>query len=143
MRNEMLLEVKDIRVHYDRVEAVKGISLVVPEGGIVALIGANGAGKSTTINALSGVVKISSGEIWFQGKRIDKLPAEQIVAAGIAQVPEGRRLFPFMTVFENMKIGAYHRKWNSEVANDIEELYGHFAVLKERRNSEGRKFEWG
>lgn len=139
----MLLEVKGIRVHYDKVEALKSVSLVASEGSIVALIGANGAGKTTTLNAISGIVDLTSGEIFFQGKRIDKLPAEKIVAEGIAQVPEGRRIFPFMTTFENIKIGAYHRKWNNEITNDIEEIYQHFRVLRERRNQNAGSLSGG
>lgn len=139
----MLLEVKDIRVHYDKVEALKSVSLVASEGSIIALIGANGAGKTTTLNAISGIVDLTSGEIFFQGKRIDKLPAEKIVAEGIAQVPEGRRIFAFMTTFENIKIGAYHRKWNNEITNDIEEIYQHFRVLRERRNQKAGSLSGG
>jgi len=139
----MLLEVRDIKVHYDKVEALKSVSLVVSEGSIVALIGANGAGKTTTLNAISGIVGITSGEILFQGERIDKLPAEKIVAIGIAQVPEGRRIFPFMTSFENIKIGAYHRRWKKEINSDIEEIYQHFPVLKERRNQKAWSLSGG
>lgn len=139
----MLLEVKNIKVRYDKVEALKGISLTTPEDAIVTLLGGNGAGKTTTLNAISGVVSVASGEIWFKGERIDKLPGEEIVAKGIAQVPEGRRVFPFMTVFENMKIGAYHRKWNSEVSKDIEMLYEHFPRLQERRGQKAGSLSGG
>lgn len=139
----MLLEVKNIKVRYDKVEALKGISLTIPEDAIVTLLGGNGAGKTTTLNAISGIVNIVSGEIWFKGERIDKLPGEKIVAKGVAQVPEGRKVFPFMTVFENMKIGAYHRKWNNEVSKDIEMLYEHFPRLKERRNQKAGSLSGG
>jgi branched-chain amino acid transport system ATP-binding protein len=139
----MLLEVKNIKVRYDKVEALKGISLTTPEDAIVTLLGGNGAGKTTTLNAISGIVNIVSGEIWFKGERIDKLPGEKIVAKGVAQVPEGRKVFPFMTVFENMKIGAYHRKWNNEVSKDIEMLYEHFPRLQERRNQKAGSLSGG
>ena len=113
----MLLEVKDITVHYHKVAAIKKISITVEEGSIVTLIGANGAGKSTTLRAISGLNHPSTGEIWFNGKRIDRLPPEKVNKVGIAQVPEGRRVFPYMTVFENLEMGFWGivddegRKW--------------------------------
>jgi len=139
----VFLEVKDIKVYYDKVEALKGVSLVASKGSIVALIGANGAGKTTTLNAISGIVAITYGEILFQGERIDKLPAEKIVATGIAQVPEGRRIFPFMTTFENIKVGAYHRRWNNEIIRDIDEIYQHFPVLRERKDQKAGSLSGG
>ena len=96
----MLLELQDVQVHYNKVAALKGISMRVPENGIVTIIGANGAGKTTTLRAISGLTRISSGEIRFNGERIDHLPPDKIVARGIAQVPEGRRIFPDLTVEE-------------------------------------------
>ena len=139
----MLLEIRDISVHYDRVKALRGVSFSVMGGSIITLIGANGAGKTTTLNAVSGIVKISAGSIWFQGERIDRQSAERIVADGIAQVPEGRRIFPFMTTFENIKIGAYHRKWDQAVSREIERIYAHFPVLKERRKQKAGSLSGG
>ncbi len=105
----MLLEIKDVQVHYHKVAALKGIDMEVPENGIVTIIGANGAGKSTTLRAISGLVRISAGEIVFAGQRIDRMAPEKIVALGIAHVPEGRRIFPGLTVEENLRTGAFLR----------------------------------
>ena len=105
----MLLELQDVHVHYNKVAALKGVSMSVPENGIVTIIGANGAGKSTTLRAISGLTRISSGQIRFAGERIDQLPPDKIVARGIAQVPEGRRIFPDLTVEENLRTGAFLR----------------------------------
>ena len=129
----MLLEVKNIRVHYDKVEAVKGISLRADKAMISTLIGANGAGKTTTLRAISGLKKVSAGEIWFDGKRIDGLPAHKIVGLGIAHVPEGRRLFGLMTVRHNLAAGAYLQKDRKLVAETVAEVFEHFPVLKERQ----------
>lgn len=129
----MLLEVKDIKVHYDGAEALKGVSLWIEEGMIVTLIGANGAGKSTTLKTISGLKHPTSGEIWFQDKRIDGLQPQAIVKRGIAQVPEGRRLFPSMTVLENLKAGAYLRKDGEGIRTDFQEIFEHFPILSERR----------
>ena len=105
----MLLEINDVHVHYHKVAALKGIDMEVPDDGIVTIIGANGAGKSTTLRAISGLVGISKGAIVFAGKRIDGLAPEKIVALGIAHVPEGRRVFPGLTVEENLRTGAFLR----------------------------------
>jgi branched-chain amino acid transport system ATP-binding protein len=129
----MLLQAKDLRVYYDQAEAIKGISLEVMEGEIVTLVGANGAGKSTILKAVSGLKRPTSGEIWYRGERIDKLAPDEIVARGIAQVPEGRRVFPYMTVYENLIMGAYLRKNRVEIDNDLEKMYEHFPRLKERQ----------
>jgi branched-chain amino acid transport system ATP-binding protein len=129
----MLLEVKNIRVHYDKVEAVKGISLCADHAMISTLIGANGAGKTTTLRAISGLKKLSAGEIWFDGKRIDGVPAHRIVGLGIAHVPEGRRLFGLMTVRHNLATGAYLQKDRRIVAKTLDEVFEHFPVLKERQ----------
>jgi branched-chain amino acid transport system ATP-binding protein len=129
----MLLEVKNIRVHYDKVEAVKGISLSADRAMISTLIGANGAGKTTTLRAISGLKKLSAGEIWFEGKRIDGIPAHRIVGLGIAHVPEGRRLFGLMTVRHNLATGAYLQKDRRTVAKTLDEVFEHFPVLKERQ----------
>lgn len=126
-----LLELKNITVHYGMAEAVRGVSLALAEGEIITLIGANGAGKSTILKAISGVKKPITGEIWFRGERIDKLPPEKIVARGIAHVPERRRIFPYMSVYDNLKAGAYLRK-DSEIGPDLENVFHHFSVLKQR-----------
>jgi len=130
----MLLEIKDLRVHYGMAEALKGISVSVEEGEIVALIGANGAGKTTTLRTISGLKAPTSGEILFQGKRIDGIPAHNIVKLGIAHIPEGRIVFAPMTVLDNLKMGAYLRKDKQQVARDLDAMYEHFPVLKERHN---------
>ena len=126
-----LLELKNITVHYGMAEAVRGVSLALAEGDIITLIGANGAGKSTILKTISGVKKPTTGEIWFRGERIDKLSPEKIVARGIAHVPERRRIFPYMSVNDNLKAGAYLRK-DSEIGPDLENVFHHFSLLKQR-----------
>jgi len=126
-----LLAVKNITVRYGMAEAVRGVSLDIAEGEIITLIGANGAGKSTIMKTISGTKKPVTGEIWFRGARIDKLSPEKIVARGIAHVPERRRVFPYMSVSDNLKAGAYLRK-NSEIGPDLENVFHHFSVLKQR-----------
>ncbi len=128
----MLLNIKNVSVHYQKVAAVKGISVTVEEGEIVTLIGANGAGKSTTLRAISGLNHPTTGEIWFDGRRIDRLPPEKINKLGIAQVPEGRRVFPEMTVLENLEMGAFLRKDRDGIRRDFNGVFKHFPVLKER-----------
>lgn len=127
-----LLTVKDLQVSYGGIEALKGISFEVEEGQIVTLIGANGAGKSTTLRAISGLVKIKAGAITFDGRDITSLDTSKIVAEGIVMVPEGRRVFPNLTVLENLKIGAYLRKDPAEIAAATEYVYERFPRLKER-----------
>ncbi len=129
----MLLEVKDITVHYFKVSAVRNISINVEDGEIVALVGSNGAGKTTALRAISGLKHPTTGEILFKGQRIDKLPPHKINALGIAMVPEGRRVFPQMTVLENLLLGAFLRKDKDVVQKDMEEVvFRHFPRLKER-----------
>ena len=106
----MRLEIKDLHVHYGKIEAIKGISVVVDEGEIVTLIGANGAGKTTTLKTISGLRKASSGSIIFDGQDISNVPAHERVDLGISQAPEGRGIFPGMTVLENLEMGKFHRK---------------------------------
>lgn len=139
----MLLEVRDVHVHYHKVAALKGISMNVPEGGIVTIIGANGAGKSTTLRSISGLEKPTQGEILFQGERIDRLPPERIVARGIAQVPEGRRVFPGLTVEENLRTGAYLRNDKAGIERDLGRVFEHFPRLKERRTQWARTLSGG
>jgi branched-chain amino acid transport system ATP-binding protein len=127
-----MLEVKDLRVHYGTVEAVKGVSFHVSAGTIVSLIGANGAGKSTILRALTGLVQPSGGEVRFENTALTGLPPHQIVRLGIAHVPEGRRLFPKMTVLENLKMGAYLQTHKTGVAATLEMIYTHFPILQER-----------
>ena len=122
----MLFEVKDLEVHYGKVQAVKGVSLHLDADSIVTLIGANGAGKSSTLRTISGLVRGSAGEILFEGERIDTLPPEKIVARGIAQVPEGRHVFPELTVLENLMTGAYLRKNKDKIKRDLDEVFDHF-----------------
>ncbi len=129
----MLLEIKDITVHYFKVAAIRNISIAVKDGEIATLIGSNGAGKTTTLRAISGLKHPTTGEITFSGKRIDKLPSYKINALGIAMVPEGRRVFPQMTVIENLLTGAYLRKDKEAIQKDLEEVvFKHFPRLKER-----------
>ena len=129
----MLLRLEQASVHYNKVQALRGLSLGVPEKAIVTIIGANGAGKSTSLRAISGLEKLSEGEIWFAERRIDGAPPEKIVAAGIAHVPEGRRVFPDLSVEENLRTGAYLRRDKAAVERDLETVYDHFPRLKERR----------
>ena len=127
-----MLKVKDLRVNYGGIEALKGISFDVEQGQIVTLIGANGAGKSTTLRAISGLVKTASGAINFMGRDIIPFNAQQVVAEGIAMVPEGRRVFDNLTVLENLKIGAYLRNDKDEIQSGIEDIFQRFPRLKER-----------
>jgi len=139
----MLLEIKDLTVHYDKVEALKGISLTVEEGIIVTLLGANGAGKTTTLRTISGMKSVTRGEIWFAGQRINHLPPQDIVKAGVAQVPEGRRVFPKMSVMENLLMGAYLCKDKKEIKQNLEEIFVHFPILKERIKQLGGSLSGG
>jgi branched-chain amino acid transport system ATP-binding protein len=127
-----MLEVKDLRVHYGAVEAVKGLSFEVAEGAIVSLIGANGAGKTTSLRALTGLVRPSSGEIRFEKSSVVGFAPHQIVGRGIAHVPEGRRLFPKMTVLDNLKMGAYLQTNKAGIASTLDMIYRHFPILRER-----------
>ena len=127
-----LLEVKDLKVNYGGIEALKGISFSVEEGEIATLIGANGAGKSTTLRAISGLVPKSEGDILYNGQSIRKLDSQKIVELGIVMVPEGRRVFPNLTVLENLKVGAYLRKDEKEIQADIQHVYSMFPRLNER-----------
>jgi branched-chain amino acid transport system ATP-binding protein len=127
-----MLEVRDLRVRYGAVEAVKGVSFDVGEGAIVSLIGANGAGKTTSLRALSGLVKPSGGDVLFEKSSVVGLAPHEIVRLGIAHVPEGRRLFPKMTVLENLRMGAYLRTQKTDVGATLAMIYEHFPILKQR-----------
>ncbi|MEU5879730.1 ABC transporter ATP-binding protein [Spirillospora sp. NPDC047279] len=137
----MLLEIEDIYVHYGKIEALKGVSLTVDEGEIVTLIGANGAGKSTTLKTISGLRPLSSGRITFDGKDISKVPGHKRVLLGIGQSPEGRGIFPGMTVEENLHMGAYARK--GELTEDLAEVYDLFPRLGERKKQMGGTMSGG
>ncbi len=140
----MLLTIHDLVVKIDKIEALRGASLEVGEGQIVALLGANGAGKSTALKTISGLLRPSSGEIFFKEDPIHQKSPREIVSLGIVQVPEGRRLFPRMTVLENLEIGAYLRN-DSKIGlqQDLERIFEHFPVLKERRRQEAGNMSGG
>ena len=140
----MHLEIKDLRVHYGKIEAIKGISFNVNKGEIVTLIGANGAGKTTTLKTISGLRSVSSGSVIFDGKDISKMPAHERVNLGISQAPEGRGIFPGMTVLENLEMGKFHRKnRKNEINEDLEMVYHLFPRLKERAFQDGGTLSGG
>jgi branched-chain amino acid transport system ATP-binding protein len=128
-----MLKVNDIHASYGPVVALRGVSLEVPEGGIVTILGANGAGKTSTLRAISGLVRISRGSVEFMGQRIDRLPPETIVQMGISQVPEGRQIFGELNVEENLRLGAYIRRDGDGIRKDMQRVYDYFPVLAERR----------
>lgn len=129
-----MLEVKDIEVFYGVIQAIKGISFEVNEGEVIALIGANGTGKTTTLHTITGLLQPKKGSIMFEGKDITKIPAHKIVSLGMAHVPEGRRVFGELTVYENLKMGAYTRKDKAEIQETLEMVYKRFPRLEERKN---------
>lgn len=129
-----LLEVKDLEVYYGMINALKGVSFEVNEGEIVSLIGANGAGKTTILHTVTGLISAKSGSIIYDGKDITKVPPHKIVYMGMAHVPEGRRVFQQLSVYDNLKLGAYSRKNKAEIAKSLERVYNHFPRLKERKN---------
>ena len=137
---KMLLEIRDLHVHYQKVAALKGVSVAVPPGGIVTIIGSNGAGKSTALRPISGLARPSGGEIRFDGERIDVLPPEKIVARGIAHVPEGRRVFPGLTVEENLRTGAFLPQATRPAWRPISNrVFAHFPRLRSgARNGRAR-----
>ncbi|MFF4379070.1 ABC transporter ATP-binding protein [Kitasatospora sp. NPDC001547] len=128
-----LLEVQDLRVAYGKIEAVKGISFTVAQGEVTTLIGTNGAGKTTTLRTLSGLLKPTAGRITFDGQDLSTVPAHKIVALGLAHSPEGRHIFPRMTIEENLLLGAFLRTDAAGIAADVERAYGLFPILGERR----------
>ena len=138
-----MLEVKDLKVAYGRVRAVKGISFTVEQGQVVTLVGTNGAGKTTTLRTISALLRPESGEIWFEGKRIDAIPAHEVVSRGLAHSPEGRRIFPRLTVEDNLMLGAFARRDRAAVAQDLQRVYQLFDVLKERRSQSAGTFSGG
>jgi branched-chain amino acid transport system ATP-binding protein len=139
----MLLEIKNLMVHYGRAEVLKGISVVMEEGSIVTLIGANGAGKTTTLRTISGLKKPSAGEISFYNERIEGIPAHQIVKKGITQIPEGRMVFAPMSVLDNLKMGAHLRKDREGIAKDLEDIFLHFPILKQRLKQHAESLSGG
>jgi len=139
----MLLCVKEIRTLYGKLEAVKGVSLEVDEGEIVTLLGANGAGKTTVLKAISGLKLPRSGEIWFSGQRIDRSQAMQIVRMGVSHILEGQRVFRDMTVESNLTLGAFVRDDREGIKADLEEVYRHFPILRERRKQRAGSLSGG
>jgi branched-chain amino acid transport system ATP-binding protein len=139
----MLLEIRDLWVRYDLVEALRGISLSLDQNEIVTMLGANGAGKSTTLKTVSGLKVPTSGEVWFGGERIDGLPPHEIVRRGIAQVPEGRRIFPDMSVMDNLLMGTHLRRDSARIKRDLEDVFAHFPILQERKNQGGGSLSGG
>jgi branched-chain amino acid transport system ATP-binding protein len=135
--------VKGLTVSYGAGPVLKGISLSVENGSVVTLIGANGAGKSTALRAISGLVPTVEGEIHFEGRPIHGLSPQEVVRYGIAHVPEGRRVFPFMTVQENLRLGAFRRKDKKEIRQDLEKIFQHFPVLRERQNQRAGSLSGG
>jgi branched-chain amino acid transport system ATP-binding protein len=139
-----MLELRDLHAYYGNIHALKGVSMYIDQGEIVTLIGSNGAGKSTTIRSISGLVPPSRrGEIVLDGKRIDHVPAHEIVGMGIAQAPEGRRIFPRLTVQENLEMGAFHRADGADIRQDIDWVYTLFPRLKERTRQQGGTLSGG
>ena len=139
----MLLDVRDLNVYYGAIHALQGISFTVSEGEIVTLIGANGAGKSTTLCTISGLLRPRRGSIRFQGQDITMMPAEQIVRLGVIQVPEGRKIFAPLTVRENLEMGAYTRENKAEIQQSLERVFASFPRLKERINQLGGTLSGG
>jgi branched-chain amino acid transport system ATP-binding protein len=139
----MLLKLSNVTVHYGTAEAVKDITIMLEQGTVVSVIGANGAGKSTILRAISGLVPVSSGNIEFLGKTIKGMAVNKIVSLGIAHVPEGRRLFPYMSVMANIKLGAYLRSDQEGIATDLERVFKLFPRLHERRNQKAGSLSGG
>ena len=139
----MLLEIKNLWVRYEGAEVLKGISCEVEEGTIVTFLGSNGAGKTTTLRTICGLKFPDSGEIWFNGKRIDGNPPQEIIKQGIGHVLEGRALFPYMTVLENLKVGAFLQKDRGQVDRNLKDIFAHFPILKERQGQQARTLSGG
>jgi len=139
----MLFEINDLRVNYGGAEIVKGISLDLEQGEIVTLIGSNGAGKTTTLRTISALKRADGGEIWFAGERIDKMSPQDIVRAGVIHVPQGRNLFPYMSVSENLRLGAFLRKDKDKIKKDLAGLLEHFPRLNERSRQQAGTLSGG
>jgi len=138
-----MLSIKNMTVHYGKAVALDGISLEIDDGIVATIIGANGAGKSTVLKALSGLIPLTSGEIWFRGRRIDKMAPYNIVSLGLVQVPEGRRLFPYLSVMSNLQLGASLRKDKDGIKKDLDEVFQHFTILSERRHQKAGTLSGG
>jgi branched-chain amino acid transport system ATP-binding protein len=138
-----LLELREVHTYYGNIHALKGISLHIEDGEIVTLIGSNGAGKSTTLKTISGLLRPREGEVWFDGQRLDGTPAHDIVAKGISQAPEGRRIFPRLTVRENLEMGAFQRPKSADLDADFDRVYSLFPRLKERLTQNGGTLSGG
>ena len=138
-----MLELKDVHTYYGNIHALKGISITVNDGEIVTLIGSNGAGKSTTLRTIQGINKPRSGSIIFEGEALEKLPAHEIAMRGVAQSPEGRMIFPRMTVLENLEMGAYARKDKTGFKDDLDRVFNLFPRLKERITQKGGTLSGG
>ena len=139
----MYFEARSISVRYDKVMALRDVSIRLEQGQVVSLIGANGAGKTTTLRAITGLKKPSQGEVWFEGERIDQLPAAKIVARGIAMVPEGRHVYPFMSVKDNLLMGAYLRSDQAGIRADLDKIFTRFPRVKERMNQQAGTLSGG
>jgi branched-chain amino acid transport system ATP-binding protein len=138
-----LLELNNVHTFYGNIHALKGISVTVDKGEIVTLIGSNGAGKTTTLKTISGVLHPKEGAITLEGRRIDRVPAHDIVTMGICQSPEGRRIFPRLTTVENLEMGAFHRSDKADIQQDMERVFELFPRLKERRSQQGGTLSGG
>jgi branched-chain amino acid transport system ATP-binding protein len=138
-----LLELRDVHTYYGNIHALKGVSITIDDGEIVTLIGSNGAGKSTTLKTISGLLRPREGEVWFEGARLDGTPAHEIVEKGISQAPEGRRIFPRMTVRENLEMGAFRRSKGADMDADFDRVYTLFPRLKERLGQNGGTLSGG
>jgi len=138
-----MLELKNVNTFYGKIQALSDVSIHIGEGEIITLIGANGAGKSTTLMTVCGIVPALSGEVIFEGEQIEKLPSDKIVSKGIVQVPEGRRIFPYLSVQENLDMGAYLRVDKEEIKRDLEYIFEIFPILAERRGQTGGTLSGG
>ncbi len=139
----MYFAVRSLSVRYDKVQALERVSLELEQGRIIALIGANGAGKTTTLRAITGLTKAAGGEIWFQDARLDRLSPSEICARGVAMVPEGRHVYPFMSVRDNLLMGAYRRKDKAGIRADLDKVFVRFPRLKERIRQQGGTLSGG
>jgi branched-chain amino acid transport system ATP-binding protein len=138
-----MLELRNVNAAYGNIQVLHNLDLVINSGEIITLIGANGAGKSTTLMAISGIVPVRSGKILFEGKPVHKLPPEKLVAMGICQVPEGRHIFPLLTVMENLDMGAFLRSDNDGIKEDLDYVFSLFPILADRRNQDGGTLSGG
>jgi len=143
MRDKLLLKLKNIVVHYGSIEAVKGVSIKLKEGDLIGLVGANGAGKSTLLRAISGLEKPTSGEILLRGERIDGITPQNVVMKGISHVPEGKRVFPYMTVYENLRMGGFIQKDRAKFKDRLHEVYELFPQLKNKCSQEAGTLSGG